>query len=381
MRRAGQVLGLIGMIGFLLFLSAPLVLMVLFAGGQAWLPVTVAALLTVILWFAFAIFGVKRKTFVFGIPLALLAIGFLIAAPSLYKLTKPVVQADGVDLYEYAPFMDGSKAVSLEEPASFEMEGDLPVIDGATALYPMYAAFAQAVYPEKDYDPYMSEVMSNRTGQAYESLINGEVDLIFVAGPSEAQLERARQAGKELKLTPIGKEAFVFFVNKGNSVKGLTQEEIRGIYSGTIINWKEVGGKSEEIRAYQRPPDSGSQTALEAFMGDTPIMEAPTEQTADLMSGIIEDVADYRNYGGAIGYTFRFYSQSMIGNHDVRLLAVDGVEPTADNIRSGDYPVVSELYAITAGTDNPNVEPFIEWILSEEGQEIVEETGYVGINQ
>ncbi|WP_213421236.1 substrate-binding domain-containing protein [Bhargavaea massiliensis] len=381
MRRAGQVLGLIGMIGFLLFLSAPLVLMVLFAGGQAWLPVTVAALLTVILWFAFAIFGVKRKTFVFGIPLALLAIGFLIAAPSLYKLTKPVVQADGVDLYEYAPFMDGSKAVSLEEPASFEMEGDLPVIDGATALYPMYAAFAQAVYPEKDYDPYMSEVMSNRTGQAYESLINGEVDLIFVAGPSEAQLERARQAGKELKLTPIGKEAFVFFVNKSNPVKGLTQEEIRGIYSGTIINWKEVGGKSEEIRAYQRPPDSGSQTALEAFMGDTPIMEAPTEQTADLMSGIIEDVADYRNYGGAIGYTFRFYSQSMIGNHDVRLLAVDGVEPTADNIRSGDYPVVSELYAITAGTDNPNVQPFIEWILSEEGQEIVEETGYVGINQ
>ena len=381
MRRAGQVLGLIGIIGFLLFLSAPLVLVVLFAGGQAWLPLTVAALLTVILWFAFAIFGVKRKTFVFGIPLALLAIGFLIAAPSLYKLTKPVVQADGVDLYEYAPFMDGSKAVSLEEPASFEMEGDLPVIDGATALYPLYASFAQAVYPEKDYDPYMSEVMSNRTGQAYESLINGEVDLIFVAGPSEAQLERARQAGKELKLTPIGKEAFVFFVNKGNPVKGLTQEEIRGIYSGTIINWKEVGGKSEEIRAYQRPPDSGSQTALEAFMGDTPIMEAPTEQTADLMSGIIEDVADYRNYGGAIGYTFRFYSQSMIGNHDVRLLAVDGVEPTADNIRSGDYPVVSELYAITAGTDNPNVEPFIEWILSEEGQEIVEETGYVGINQ
>ena len=381
MRRAGQVLGLIGIIGFLLFLSAPLVLVVLFAGGQAWLPLTVAALLTVILWFAFAIFGVKRKTFVFGIPLALLAIGFLIAAPSLYKLTKPVVQADGVDLYEYAPFMDGSKAVSLEEPASFEMEGDLPVIDGATALYPLYASFAQAVYPEKDYDPYMSEVMSNRTGQAYESLINGEVDLIFVAGPSEAQLERARQAGKELNLTPIGKEAFVFFVSKGNPVKGLTQEEIRGIYSGTIINWKEVGGKSEEIRAYQRPPDSGSQTALEAFMGDTPIMEAPTEQTADLMSGIIEDVADYRNYGGAIGYTFRFYSQSMIGNHDVRLLAVDGVEPTADNIRSGDYPVVSELYAITAGTDNPNVEPFIEWILSEEGQEIVEETGYVGINQ
>ncbi|RSK31939.1 substrate-binding domain-containing protein [Bhargavaea beijingensis] len=381
MKRAGQVLGLIGIAIFVLFLSAPLVLMVLFAGGQAWLPVTVAAVLTVIVWFGFTIFGVKQKKFVLGIPLALFAIGFLIASPSLYKLTKPVVQADGVELYEYAPFADGTKAVSLDGPASFKMEGDLPVIDGATALYPIYAAFAQAVYPEKDYDPYMSEVMSNRTGQAYESLISGEVDLIFAAGPSEAQLERAERAGKELELTPIGKEAFVFFVNRKNPVESLSQEEIRSIYSGKVTNWKEVGGRNQGIRAYQRPPDSGSQTALESFMGDTPIMEAPTEQTADLMSGIIEDVADYRNYGGAIGYTFRFYSQSMIGNDDVRLLAVDGVEPTADNIRSGDYPVVRELYAITAGTDNPNVGPFIEWILSEEGQEIVEKTGYVGISE
>ena len=381
MKRAGQVLGFVGIVVFIMFLSAPLLFMVLFAGGQAWLPVTVAGVLAVILWFGFAIFGVRRKKIVFGIPLGLLAIGFLIASPSLYKLTKPVVHADGVALYEYSPFAEGTKAVSLDGPGTFRMEGDLPVIDGATALYPLYAAFAQAVYPEKDYDPYMSEVMSNRTGQAYESLINGEVDLIFAAGPSEAQKERARQAGKELDLTPIGKEAFVFFVNRKNPVDGLSQKEIRGIYAGEITNWKEVGGPSTEIRAYQRPPDSGSQTALEAFMGDTPIMEAPTEQTADLMSGIIEDVADYRNYGGAIGYTFRFYSQSMIGNHDVRLLAVDGVEPTADNIRSGDYPIVSELYAITAGTDNPNVAPFIDWILSEEGQEIVEKTGYVGIGE
>lgn len=381
MKRAGQVLGFLGVLIFVLFLSAPLLLMALFTGGQAWLPVIVAGVLAVILWFGFAFFGVKQKKIWFGIPLSILALGLLIASPSLYKMTKPVVHADGVDLYEYAPFLEGTKAVPLDETASFKMEGDLPVIDGATALYPLYASFAQAVYPEKDYDPYMSEVMSNRTGEAYESLINGEVDVIFVAGPSDAQKERARQAGKELALTPIGKEAFVFFVNEDNPIGGLTQEKIRSIYSGKITNWKEVGGRSTEIRAYQRPPDSGSQTALESFMGDTPIMEAPTEQTADLMSGIIEDVAGYRNYGGAIGYTFRFYSQSMIGNHNVRLLAVDGVEPTADNIRSGDYPIVSELYAITAGTENPNVAPFIDWILSEEGQEIVERTGYVGIGE
>ena len=115
----------------------------------------------------------------------------------------------------------------------------MPVIDGATALYPIYAAFAQAVYPEKDYDPYGSEVMSNRTGAAYANLINGKADIIFASGPSKAQIEQAESVGKELKLTPIGKEAFVFFVNSRNPVENLTEDEIKAIYSGEITNWKE----------------------------------------------------------------------------------------------------------------------------------------------
>ena len=75
------------------------------------------------------------------------------------------------------------------------------------------------------------------------NLINGRVDIIFALAPSEQQLAEAKRLGKELKLTPIGKEAFVFFVNEKNPVKSLTADEIKGIYSGEITNWKEVGGK------------------------------------------------------------------------------------------------------------------------------------------
>ncbi|MBB4824726.1 phosphate transport system substrate-binding protein [Sporosarcina luteola] len=380
MKLAGRIVSLAGFILLVSFFAVPLGLFLLFGENGEWLPVLIGGFLAFIVIVGMAIFNVRRRSVFYGIPLVIFFVGCVVAIPGFYKLTKPVVETADVDLSEYAPNTSGTKAVKLEQSASFLIEKDLPKLDGATALYPVYAAFVQAVYPEKYYDPYDSEVMSNRTGQAYENLLDGQVDIIFALGPSEAQRKKAEERGKELILTPIGKEAFVFFVNKENPVKGLTQEQLRDIYSGKLTNWKEVGGNRAKIRAFQRPADSGSQTALEEFMGDVPIMKAPTEEVADLMSGIITYVADYRNYDGAIGFTFRFYSESMIGNSDIRLLAVDGADPTVETVRSGAYPITRELYAITAGSENPNVKAFIDWILSDEGQELVEKTGYVGMD-
>ncbi|MBE4910646.1 substrate-binding domain-containing protein [Bacillus luteolus] len=285
-----------------------------------------------------------------------------------------------VDLYQYQPFNQLSKVATLEEESTLKLEGDLPVLDGATALYPLYSAFVQATYPKKEYEIYHSEVMSNKTTDAYQNLIKGSVDIIFVAGPSERQLNQAKNRGVELKLTPIGREAFVFFVNAKNPVEGLTIQQIQDIYSGKITNWSEVGGKKEDIRAFQRPADSGSQTALEKLMGDIPIMAAPTEDVVAGMGGIIEQTANYRNYKNAIGYSFRYFSMDMIHNKSIRHLKIDGVFPDKETIRNNQYPISSEFYAVTAGTTNPNVEAFIEWILSKQGQSLVENTGYVPIN-
>lgn len=69
----------------------------------------------------------------------------------------------------------------------------------------------------------------------------------------------------------------------------------------------------------------------------------------------------------------------MTQNNEIKLLAIDGVEPTIKTIRSEDYPLTSEFYAVTAGSDNPNVQPFIDWMLSVEGQELVERTGFVSV--
>ena len=121
---------------------------------------------------------------------------------------------------------------------------------------------------------------------------------------------------------------------------------------------------------------------LQRFMGDTPIMEAPTEMVNTMMSGIIEQVSSYRSKSNSIGFSFRFYVEGIIQNPDIKMIAIDGVAPTVENIKNGAYPVVAPVYAVTwEGNDNPNLQNFIDWVLSEEGQYIIEESGYVGIQK
>jgi phosphate transport system substrate-binding protein len=154
-------------------------------------------------------------------------------------------------------------------------------------------------------------------------------------------------------------------------------DQIRDIYSGKTTKWKDlkISGLGD-IMAYQRPENSGSQTALQKLMGDVPLMKAPEAVVAWDMGDII-DTIEYRNLPNAIGYTFRFFCSELTDN-DVKMLSVNGVAPTIGNIRSGDYPITSTLYAVTRkGDDNPNTAAFLEWIQSSQGMELVEKSGYV----
>ncbi|MDF1508472.1 substrate-binding domain-containing protein [Robertmurraya sp. DFI.2.37] len=297
-----------------------------------------------------------------------------------YEKSLEVVSTQDVDLTEYTPFVEGSKLVSLEEPSTLKIADDLPKLDGATALYPVYSAFAQAVYPKKDYSLHDSEVVSSQTSGAFDRLLKGDVDLIFIAQPSEKQMRNAEELGIELNLTPIGREAFVFFVHSKNPINELTMEQIQAIYSGKITNWRQLGGKNEEIRAFQRPEGSGSQSALINVMGDVPLMEPPSEDIVSAMGGIITETTNYQNRTNAIGFSFRHFSQNMVENGKIKYIAINGMTPSKENIQNDSYPIVAPLYAVTtSGNTNPHVEGFINWMLSEQGQYIVEQTGYVPV--
>ena len=321
------------------------------------------------------------------LAVCLLSLGCI--AHGIYQDSLPTVDDRSLMLLDYQPFSRDNQLVTLDEPADFQLETPWALrLDGVTALYPVYAAFAQAVFPESDdYVPFHSTVECNGTIDAYQRLINGEVDMIFAAAPSQAQLEAAEHAGMELHMTPIGSEAFVFFVNSKNPVTRLTVEQVRGIYTGAITNWSQVGGRRQSIRPFQRAENSGSQSALQRLMGDLPLIEPEEEDRVAGMGGIIREVASYRNYRNAIGFSFRYYATEMVRNGDIRLLALDGVEPTKETIRDSTYPISSYFYAVTAAPigkpapeeRNETMAAFLNWILSPQGQTLVEETGYVGL--
>lgn len=277
------------------------------------------------------------------------------------------MQAKSITLGEYLPFDEDSKIVKLD--SDFSLSGKLPIIDGAAALYPIFSAFVNAVYPEDsvkfdgtDFTE-ASALQYHNTRGAYKAVVDGDVDIAICVAPSEEQMTYAEENGAELTFVPIGREAFVFLVNKKNPIDSLTCDEVRGIYSGEYTNWSELGGENKRIGALRRNEGSGSQSALLNFMGDVPL------------------VTDYDSFlGSAIGFSFRFYVEGIVEDGDVKMLALDGVYPDKENIKNGMYPIINEIYAVyRADNENPNVTEFINWMLSEEGQRIVEATGYVGI--
>ena len=295
-----------------------------------------------------------------------------------YDESITVNTAPNINVHEYLPFREESKIVKIDSK-TLKLTGDLPVIDGAAAFFPVYSAFVNAVYPETT-ELYDGVFEYNNTPGGYQLLAEKGIDLFLGVYPSEEQKAYAEECDTTFVYTPVGTEAFVFFVHKDNPIDNLTTEQIKGIYSGEITNWNQVGGKNEEIAAFQRNEGSGSQSMLKRFMGDTPIMEAPTEMVNSMMSGIIEKVSDYRSKSNSIGFSFRYYVEGIIQNPDIKMLSVDGVAPTAENIRNGSYPIVTPMYAVTYEENtNENVDKLLQWILSEEGQYIIEETGYVGI--
>ncbi|MBE7014234.1 MAG: hypothetical protein E7419_03375 [Ruminococcaceae bacterium] len=283
-----------------------------------------------------------------------------------------------INIHEYLPFKEESKIVN-KRSETLQFTDNLPKIDGAAALFPVYSAFVNATYP---YTTYINDGFFeyNNTPEGYRMLANKETDIFIGVYPSEEQKAYAKECNATFEYTPIGTEAFVFFVHKDNPIENLTTKQIQDIYAGKITNWKDVGGKNEKIEAFQRNEGSGSQSMLKRFMGDTPIMEAPKELKNDLMAGIIERVANYKNKTNSIGFSFRFYVEGIIKNPDIKMISVDGIKPTAENIKNGTYSVVTPIYAVTYEEQtNENVDKLLYWILSDEGQNIIEETGYVGI--
>ncbi len=274
--------------------------------------------------------------------------------------------------------------------------GTYPSMDGSTVCVPLAMELARQwlALEEADLNGFVN---FSTTPYAYERLTKGAanptvtlpsrgimmddthpIDIVLGTGPNADERAAAEKAGVEWVMVPVCFDAFVFLVNQANPVDSLTADQIRAIYTGAIRLWSDVGGPEDAvIEAYQRPHGSGSQTAMEEMVMDGLLLSAAeANYISDGMSDLVAQIGNYSGGQYAIGYSYLYYVDALYRSGSLKVLSVDGIAPTAGNLRSGAYPYTVNYYAVYE-KGNETAERFVAWLVSPEGQRCVAQAGYV----
>jgi phosphate transport system substrate-binding protein len=273
-----------------------------------------------------------------------------------------------------------SHQIDVPKKVSLQLSLDeYPRMDGSTANLPMMAEIMSRVC---DITLEEAEELTSctKTSNAWSNIANGNADILLVYEAAEDTKAYLDTVGTELEITPLGRDALVFINNEQNPVENLTQQQLIDIYTGNVTNWNEVGGEDLEIIPYQRVATSGSQSLfMKLLMKDIVPMDAPMELRPAEMGMLIDELARYNNEGNALGYSVFYYASYMYQQPGLKMIAVDGVQPSDETIADGSYPLLNEYYLVIRA-DEPEDSPARQlrnWILTDEGRAAIIEAGYI----
>ena len=237
---------------------------------------------------------------------------------------------------------------------------------GSTALLPLLKP-AQEAFQAK-YKDVSINIAGGGSFTGMNQVAEGSVDI----GDSDVNLP-AEYKDKGLVDHKVVVEPFVFIVDKANKVDNLTKDQVIGILTGKIKNWKDVGGEDQKITLIHRAKSSGSRATIsdvvlkgQEFTDDAVIQDSNGAVRAAIAST-----------PGAIGYVDAPYADDS-----VKILKFDGVEYSAQNIIDGKYPIYGYGHMYTKGEPTGALKAFIDYILSDECQNTqVEMLGFIPISK
>ena len=209
----------------------------------------------------------------------------------------------------------------------------------------------------------------NQTGSSsgIKDTISGTTEI----GMSSREL--TDEESKNLKEVTIAVDGIGVVVNKNNPVKNLTLEQIKDIFTGKITNWSEVGGEDKEIVVVSREEGTGTRTAFQEILNyskEDTVKNAIVNNSTGATKVMVEE------NDNAIGYMSIGYIDDSIAS-----VNVDGVEATADNVKSGEYKIQRPfLLVYKEGALSEEGQEFIDFILSDKGQAIVAEENLVTVD-
>ncbi|RLG25298.1 phosphate ABC transporter substrate-binding protein [Methanosarcinales archaeon] len=240
-------------------------------------------------------------------------------------------------------------------------------VAGSTTVLPVNQECARLMM---DTNPGLKiSVSGGGSGHGIKAVGSGEIN---IGAASRDIKSKEMEAYPDLKAVGIGKDSVAIVVNPTNPIDGLTMDEASKIFAGEIKNWKEVGGEDSKIRVITREDGSGTREVFEKYVLKPSEREISGEASVKPSNGEVR--ATVHTDGTSIGYLSLGYVDPSI-----KALKIDGVEATVENVLAGSYPIVRTLYLVTKGEPDKLESEFIDFVLSDRGQSVVEDMGYISV--
>lgn len=272
-------------------------------------------------------------------------------------------------------------ALALSHGAALGNEQAKLVLDGSTTVGPVAKAFAE--YYMSINEGVNVTVNESGSGNGAKGLVNSTCD---IANMSRFMKDNEFAAAVEKGVMPVAHvvamDGLPLLVHPANPVKQLTIEQARDIYMGNITNWKEVGGPDLKIVVVSRDTNSGTYETFEELVMTHVVNGEKTREK-------IKDSAEYVGSNGAIRARVQStpaaigYAGLGFVDKTVKALEINGIYPTAEAIVSGRYPIARPLFMFTNGYPKlgSHVHAFVTLHLSDKGQEIIEDIGFVPVTR
>jgi len=269
----------------------------------------------------------------------------------------------------YAAIIVALIAAQMVTPEMAFAGGRTLVLTGSTTVLPIAQLCAEK-FMDQHPDVNIS-VRGGGSGVGIAALIDGTCDIAMASRPMKTkELKSARGKGINPLATVIAKDGIAIIVHPSNPLSEITLAQLKDIYTGKISNWKDVGGKPGKIVVISRDVASGTFEVFKKIV----LKGAKTRADALMLASNKAVATTVEKTPGAIGYVGLGYISSK-----VKALAVDGVEPTKETVVSGKYKLARPLYLYTYGKPTGLAKEFIDFVLSPEGQKIVDKIGFVPV--
>ncbi len=220
-------------------------------------------------------------------------------------------------------------------------------------------------------------VTGGGTGTGIASLINGTVDFANASREMKPEeIQQASDAGVDAVETEVAKDGIAVIVNPGNGVEGLTLDQLGKIYRGEITNWKDVGGPDAEFVLLGRDTASGT---YEYFLEEVVMKDDENAKYSKSMKNLQSSQAivdEVSKNPTAIGYVGVGYVSDAI-----KVMPIDGTAASVDAVLGGSYVLSRGLYMYSNGQPDGAGKAYIDWIISPDGQKVVEEQGFVPLSK